>query len=94
MVVEFDRRGVQLLEEVDLPFPSIQLKVTSHGSASQAELDQVGAETAKYCAVSKLFVAAGTKVDVTWEKAQGINAGYRRVTARYAVKTFNPGVWF
>ena len=71
MVVEFDRRGVQLIEEVDLPFPSIQLKVTSHGSASQAELEQVGAETAKYCAVSKLFVAAGTKVDVTWEKAQG-----------------------
>ena len=69
MVVEFDRRGVMIMEEIDVPFPSIQLKVTSHGSASQAELDQVGVETAKYCAVSKLFMAAGTKVDVTWEKA-------------------------
>lgn len=69
MTVEFDRRGVMLMEEVDLPFPSIQLKVTSHGSASQEELDRVGVETAKYCPVSKLFVAAGTKVEVNWEKS-------------------------
>ena len=69
MVVEFDRRGVLLMEEIDLPFPSIHLRVISHGSASPAELEKVGAETAKYCPVSKLFVAAGTKVEVVWEKA-------------------------
>ncbi|MGI9402859.1 MAG: OsmC family protein [Rhizobiaceae bacterium] len=69
MVVEFDRRGVLLMEEVDVPFPSIELNVTSHGTASQEELELVGVETAKYCAVSKLFFAAGTKVEVNWKKA-------------------------
>ncbi len=69
MVVEFDRRGVLLEEEVDVPFPSIELNVTSSGPLSQEQLDQVGVETAKYCAVSKLFEGAGTKVTVNWAKA-------------------------
>lgn len=69
MEVDFDRRGVLLMEEVDLPFPAIRLSVTVHGPASADEIEKVAAETAKYCAVSKLFEAAGTKVEVTWRKA-------------------------
>lgn len=69
MVVDFDRRGVLLEAEVDVPFPSIQLNVTSNGPLSQDQLDQVGVETAKYCAVSKLFEGSGTKVTVNWSKA-------------------------
>ena len=69
MVVEFDRRGVLLMEEVEVPFPSIKLDVTSNGAATQEELEKVGMETAKYCAVSKLFEGAGTKVTVNWFKA-------------------------
>ncbi|MEP2532194.1 OsmC family protein [Shimia sp.] len=69
MEVEFDRRGVLLQAEVDVPFPAIRLEVTAHGSATQEELDKVATETAKYCAISKLFEAAGTKVEVNWRKA-------------------------
>lgn len=66
VVSEFDRRGVTLVEEIDVPFLSIRLEVTSHGAATQAELDQVAAEVAKYCPVSKLFRAAGTVVTEEW----------------------------
>lgn len=69
MEVDFDRRGVLLMEEVDLPFPAMRLWVTVHGPASEQEIEQVAVETAKYCAISKLFEAAGTKLEVHWRKA-------------------------
>ncbi|WP_412565134.1 OsmC family protein [Thalassobius sp. MITS945101] len=68
MVVDFDRRGVMLIEEIDIPFTAIRLSVTAAGSASDADLQRVAEETAKYCAVSKMFVAAGTEVEVNWAK--------------------------
>ena len=66
---KFDRRGVLLEEEIDVPFPAITLTVNCTTPASQAELDQVGSETAKYCAIAKLFEAAGTDLTVNWVKA-------------------------
>ena len=69
MEVDFDRRGVQLIEEIDVPFTNIRLQVTSDGPASQDDLDQVAAETARFCPIAKLFENAGTKLTVTWRKA-------------------------
>jgi len=61
-----DRRGVTLAEEIEVPFKTIDLTVTSFGPASQADLDRVATETAKYCPLAKLFQAAGTELKVTW----------------------------
>ena len=69
MEVDFDRRGVLLMEEVDVPFTAIRLTVTADGPASQAEIDRVAAETEKYCPISKLYEKAGTDLTVTWHKA-------------------------
>ncbi|WP_299657272.1 OsmC family protein [uncultured Tateyamaria sp.] len=66
---KFDRRGVLMEEEIDVPFPEITLTVNCNGPASQAELTRVGEETAKYCAIAKLFDAAGTDLTVNWVKA-------------------------
>lgn len=66
---KFDRRGVLMEEEVDLPFPEITLTVNCVTPASQEELDLIGVETAKYCAIAKLFEAAGTDLTVKWVKA-------------------------
>lgn len=66
---KFDRRGVLLEEEIDVPFPAITLTVNCITEASQEALDQVGVETAKYCAIAKLFEAAGTDLTVNWVKA-------------------------
>ncbi len=68
MEVDFDRRGVLLMEEVEVPFQAIRLTVTAHGSASLEELNQVGRETEKYCPISKLYAKSGTKLTVTWQK--------------------------
>lgn len=65
---QFDRRGVLMEEEIDVPFPEITLTVKCVTSASQEDLDLVGVETAKYCAIAKLFEAAGTDLTVKWEK--------------------------
>ncbi|SLN50348.1 OsmC-like protein [Pseudoruegeria aquimaris] len=69
MEVDFDRRGVLLMEEVDVPFTAIRLDVAADGACSEDELRQVAAETAKYCAISKLFEQAGTDLRITWRKA-------------------------
>jgi uncharacterized OsmC-like protein len=68
MTVDFDRRGVLLQEEVEVPFKSITLDVSASGPATEEQLQLVAAETEKYCAVSKLYRNAGTSVEVRWTK--------------------------
>ncbi len=68
MEVDFDRRGVLLMEEVEVPFKAIRLEVTASGPATEEELRQVAKETEKYCAVSKLYRNAGTSVEIRWTK--------------------------
>lgn len=65
----FDRRGVTLEEEIEVPFQAINLLVTSDGSASDDELQTVAIEVAKFCPLSKLFENAGTELTVNWSKA-------------------------
>lgn len=62
----FDRRGVTLAEEIEVPFQSVLLTVRANGSADQEELNKVGAEVEKFCPLSKLFQNAGTDVRVEW----------------------------
>lgn len=69
MEVDFDRRGVLLIEEVDVPFKAIRLTVTADGPATEDELAQVARETEKYCPISKLYEQSGTNLTVTWKKA-------------------------
>ena len=65
----FDRRGVTLEEEIEVPFRRIDLTVHSHGSATQESLDLVAREVKKYCPLSKLFSAAGTEIVENWQPA-------------------------
>jgi len=66
---DFDRRGVLLTEEVNVPFPKIVLNIVSDGPATEAELQRVSTELAKFCAVSKVFREAGTEIVENWSKA-------------------------
>lgn len=69
MEVDFDRRGVLLMEEVDVPFKAIRLDVVSNGAASEEDLARVAQETEKFCPISKLYQKSGTNLTVTWRKA-------------------------
>lgn len=68
---DFDRRGVTLQDEIEVPFTSVIVTILSDGTADQDMLTRVGAETEKYCPLSKLFRAAGTHVEVHWQIAGG-----------------------
>lgn len=65
---EFDRRGVTLVEEIDVPFVKIVQTVTSDGPANEQELQKVADETARFCPLSKLFEGAGTVLETNWRK--------------------------
>jgi len=65
---KFDRRGVLMEAEIDLPFPQIVLTVQCDTHASQDDLIRVGEETSKFCAIAKLFTQAGTDLTVNWVK--------------------------
>lgn len=65
---DFDRRGVTLNEEIDIPFEKIVLTVEADGSASADDLERVSAEVAKYCPLSKLFRQAGTEIREIWRR--------------------------
>ena len=66
---QFDRRGVTLVEEIDVPFVSITLDITANGPATAEQLAQVAEETAKFCPLSKIFRQAGTEVIENWTSA-------------------------
>ena len=69
VVCDFDRRGVTLTEEIDVPFVALKQVVTAHGPANQDDLNRVATEVAKYCPLSKLFEQAGTKLETIWQTA-------------------------
>ena len=64
----FDRRGVTLTEEIDVPFQRIDLDIAVDGSASEDDLARLAAEVEKYCPLSKLFRAAGTEIQERWHR--------------------------
>ncbi len=66
---EFDRRGVMLSEEIDLPFVKIKLRVEASAPVSDDDLERLSAEVSKYCPLSKLFRQAGTVIEENWVAA-------------------------
>ena len=63
----FNRGGVTLAEEVEVPFEKIILNVkSSGGEVTQEQLEQIASETGKYCPLSKLFLNAGTEIEQSW----------------------------
>ncbi len=63
----FNRLGVTLQEEIELPFPDIQLNISATTDASNSELDQLKRDLPRYCPVSKMIEAAGTDITTVWE---------------------------
>ncbi len=68
-VCEFDRRGVTLVEEIDVPFQKITLKIQTGTTVSDSDLTKLSAEVTKFCPLSKLFKQAGTIIDEEWISA-------------------------
>jgi len=68
-VCDFDRRGVTLEEEIDVPFQKVALRVETSNNVSAEDLDRLASEVSKFCPVSKLFRQGGTIIEEEWVSA-------------------------
>ena len=63
---QFDRRGVTLQEEIDVPFPSVTLYIELQTDSDTASVERVKRELAMFCPLAKVLRAAGTEVREVW----------------------------
>ena len=62
----FDRRGTQLLEEIEVPFQKIRLVINVTTNASEAEFEKVKTDLHRFCPVSKVIRNSGTHIEEVW----------------------------
>jgi putative redox protein len=62
-----DRRGTQLLEEIEVPFPKIRLVIDVTTDASEAEMEKVKADLHRFCPISKVIRNSGTELEEVWK---------------------------
>ncbi len=62
----FDRRGTQLLEEIEVPYPKIQLTINVKTPASDEEMEQLKSDLQRFCPIAKIIRNAGTEIEEIW----------------------------
>ena len=62
----FDRRGTQLIEEIEVPFPKIRLVINVTTNASDTEIDRVKADLRRFCPIAKVVRNSGTVIEEIW----------------------------
>lgn len=64
----FNKDGVGLIQEVEVPFPEITLDIEISTNASESDLVKVQKQLAMYCPIAKVIRNAGTKINENWTK--------------------------
>ncbi len=62
----FDRRGVILAEEVEVPFPKVVLNIKITTSAGDTQIEKLKTDLARFCPLSKVIRASGTEIEENW----------------------------
>lgn len=62
----FNRNGVNLKEEIEVPFPSIKLAINMTTSASDTAIEKLKTDLRKFCPVSKIIRRSGTELTEVW----------------------------
>src|SRR5262249_44954178 len=62
-----DRRGTQLLEEIEVPFPKIRLLIDVTTDASEVEMKKVKADLPCFGPISEGFRNSGTEREEVWK---------------------------
>lgn len=62
----FNRLGVMLKEEVNLPFEDMTLTIEVTTDASDDEMALLDKELSMFCPISKMILAAGTTIETKW----------------------------
>tara|TARA_R110000868_G_scaffold1253_15_gene9819 strand:+ start:1431 stop:1895 length:465 start_codon:yes stop_codon:yes gene_type:complete len=63
---QFDRRGVMLVEELAVPFPSMILNIDVKTPNDPAEFDKVKTDLQKFCPIAKVIRESGTVITENW----------------------------
>lgn len=63
----FDRRGTQLFEEIEVPFPSIRLIINIRTDASERDIEKVKTDLHHFCPIAKVIRNAGTQIQEIWQ---------------------------
>lgn len=66
VTTQFDRRGVELEEEIDVPFREVALKIRLVTDAPEEAIGRLKRDLPKYCPVSKLISESGSKLTEEW----------------------------
>ena len=68
---QFDRRGVTLQEEIDVPFPSVTVYIDLETDADAGSVERVKRELAMFCPLAKVLRGAGTELREVWNVKKG-----------------------
>lgn len=63
---KFDRRGVTLQEEIDVPFDNIEVRIEATTDADEGAIERVKNDLPRFCPVSKVLRQAGSTVTDIW----------------------------
>lgn len=63
---EFNRLGVTLQEEIDVPFPEILITIKMKTDATEQQLQNLKRDLPRFCPVSKVFSESGSKLLTNW----------------------------
>jgi putative redox protein len=61
-----DRRGTQLLEEIEVPLPKIRLVINVTTDASEADVEKVKTDLHRFCPIAKVVRNSGTQIEEIW----------------------------
>jgi len=67
LVMDFDRRGVTLIEEIKVPFPAMLIKAKLTTNADEQMISDFREQLACYCPLSQMIRASGTVLNEEWE---------------------------
>ena len=64
----FNKDGASIVQEVDIPFPEINMDIEISTDASESDLIEVQKQLAMYCPIAKVIRNSGTKINENWTK--------------------------
>ena len=65
-VVEVDPRGMRMMEEIDLAFPTIALNISIKTDADEPLIEKVKSDLHKFCPISRAMKQSGTVISENW----------------------------
>mgnify|MGYP002851689850 FL=1 len=64
---KFNKDGVSLLKEIEVPFPILEMNIKIASNASEIQLETIKKQLKMFCPISKVISNSGTKIIDNWE---------------------------